>query len=72
IYGPRILQALLSAYSDVCFYKWSGTRKWAIFCIASSWFWFYTGSRTLINTLECALTTIAISKFPWPGKGIGK
>ncbi|CAH1112261.1 unnamed protein product [Psylliodes chrysocephalus] len=70
IYCPRILQAILSSYADLCFYKWSGTRKWAVFSIASSWFWFYTGSRTLINTLECALTTIGLSKFPWPGKGI--
>ncbi|XP_074034783.1 phosphatidylinositol glycan anchor biosynthesis class B [Leptinotarsa decemlineata] len=70
VYGPRILQAILSAYSDLCFYKWSGTKKWAIFCIGTSWFWFYTGSRTLINSLECALSTIALSYFPWPGKGI--
>ncbi|KAG5881606.1 hypothetical protein JTB14_030303 [Gonioctena quinquepunctata] len=70
IYSPRILQAILSAYSDLCFYRWSGTRKWAIFCLATSWFWFFTGSRTLINSLECALSTIAFSMFPWPGKGI--
>ncbi|XP_050498067.1 GPI mannosyltransferase 3 isoform X2 [Diabrotica virgifera virgifera] len=70
IYAPRVLQAFLSSYSDLCFYKWSGTKKWAVFAMASSWFWFYTGSRTLINTLECSLTTIALSKFPWPGKGI--
>ncbi|KAJ8914945.1 hypothetical protein NQ315_002468 [Exocentrus adspersus] len=70
IFGPRVLQACLSAYSDVCFYRWSGTKKWAVFCVASSWFWFFTGSRTLINTLECALTSISLSKFPWPGKGV--
>ncbi|XP_057651282.1 GPI mannosyltransferase 3 [Diorhabda carinulata] len=70
VYGPRVIQAILSSYSDLCFYKWSGTRKWAIFSIGTSWFWFYTGSRTLINTLECSLTTIGLSKFPWPGKRI--
>ncbi|CAG9863628.1 unnamed protein product [Phyllotreta striolata] len=70
IYSPRVLQAILSAYSDLCFYKWSGTKKWAVFSIATSWYWFYTGSRTIINTFECALTTIGLSKFPWPGKGI--
>ncbi|XP_049820403.1 GPI mannosyltransferase 3 [Aethina tumida] len=69
IYGPKVLQALLSAYSDLCFYKWSGTKKWAVFTIASSWFWFYAGSRTLINSFECALSTIALYHFPWPGKG---
>lgn len=33
--------------------------------IVSSWFWFYTGSRTLANTVETALTSIALSYFPW-------
>ncbi|XP_044258061.1 GPI mannosyltransferase 3 [Tribolium madens] len=69
IYGPRILQALLSAYADLCFYQWCGAKKWAVFSITTSWFWFYTGSRTLINTFENALSTIALSKFPWLGKG---
>ncbi|XP_066245017.1 GPI mannosyltransferase 3 [Euwallacea similis] len=69
IYVPRIAQALLSAYSDLCFYRWSGTKKWAVFSICSSWFWFYTCSRTLINTFETSFTTIALSHFPWLGKG---
>ncbi|CAG9772532.1 unnamed protein product [Ceutorhynchus assimilis] len=67
IYLPRIAQAILSAYSDLCFYKWSGTKKWAVFTLSTSWFWFYMGSRTLINTFEASLTTIALSKFPWSG-----
>ncbi|VEN61997.1 unnamed protein product [Callosobruchus maculatus] len=70
IFSPRILQAVISSFSDLHFYKWSGTKKWAVFCLATSWFWFYTASRTLINTLECSLTTIALSLFPWPGKNI--
>lgn len=65
IYFPRILQAILSAYADLCFYEWSGTKKWAVFTITTSWFWFYTASRTIINSLETALTTIALAKFPW-------
>lgn len=68
IYVPRILQALLSAYADYCFYKWCGTKKWAIFNISTAWFWFYCSSRTLINSLETALTIIALSKFPWDRK----
>ncbi|XP_030764543.1 GPI mannosyltransferase 3 [Sitophilus oryzae] len=68
VYGPRVLQAIISAYADLCFYKWSGTKKWAIFTISTAWFWFYMGSRTLINTFETSLTTIALSKFPWLGK----
>ncbi|XP_055612590.1 GPI mannosyltransferase 3-like isoform X2 [Uranotaenia lowii] len=62
---PRILQALISAYSDYRFYQWSNKSKWSIFVLASSWFWFYTASRTLANTLETSLTVIALSQFPW-------
>lgn len=68
--APRIFQALLSSYADFCFYKWSGNHKWAAFNIAISWFWFYTASRTIINTLETSLTTIALSYYPW--KTIGE
>ncbi|KAH8303800.1 hypothetical protein KR018_006602, partial [Drosophila ironensis] len=66
---PRILQALLTSYSDYRFYVWTGRRKWALFLVVVSWFWFYTGSRTLANTLETSLTTIALSYFPWFGEG---
>lgn len=62
---PRILQAILTAYADVRFYKWCNQTKWSIFVIASSWFMFYTGSRTLSNSLETSLTTIGLSLFPW-------
>jgi GPI mannosyltransferase 3 len=44
---------------------WNGRKKWSAFLILTSWFWFYTGSRTLSNTVETALTTIALSYFPW-------
>lgn len=66
---PRILQAILSAFSDYRFFVWSGRRKWALFLITIPWFWFYTGSRTLTNTLEASLTTIALSYFPWQKEG---
>lgn len=62
---PRIFQAIISAYADYRFYNWCNRKKWALFIVATSWFWFYTGSRTLINTFEAALTTIALSFFPW-------
>ncbi|XP_019546352.3 GPI mannosyltransferase 3 [Aedes albopictus] len=64
---PRVLQALLSAYSDYRFYVWSNKSKWSIFMAATSWFWFYTASRTLSNTLEASLMVIALSYFPWSG-----
>ncbi|CAH2251708.1 GPI mannosyltransferase 3 [Pararge aegeria] len=60
---PRILQAVLSTAADYSFYKWSGGRKWALFLILTSWFWFYTSGRTLLQTLETVLVTIALSKF---------
>uniref|UniRef100_A0A1I8M584 Mannosyltransferase n=1 Tax=Musca domestica TaxID=7370 RepID=A0A1I8M584_MUSDO len=67
---PRLLQATLSAYSDYRFFIWTGKKKWGLFLMAVSWFWFYTGSRTLSNTLETSLTTIALSYFPWNGEGV--
>uniref|UniRef100_A0A1B0GNQ9 Mannosyltransferase n=1 Tax=Phlebotomus papatasi TaxID=29031 RepID=A0A1B0GNQ9_PHLPP len=65
---PRVLQALLSAYGDWRFYKWCNCSKWSLFVVVTSWFWFYTGSRTIINTVEASLTTIALSFFPWQGE----
>lgn len=72
IYVPRIAQALLSAYSDLCFYRWSGRTKWSLISISTSWFWYYTCSRTLINTFEAGLTTIALSQYPWAGRKVGE
>ncbi|XP_052866537.1 GPI mannosyltransferase 3 [Anopheles cruzii] len=62
---PRVLQALLSAYADYRFYVWSNKSKWSVFLLATSWCWFYVASRTLANTLETAVTMIALSFFPW-------
>ncbi|XP_072945372.1 GPI mannosyltransferase 3 [Epargyreus clarus] len=62
---PRIFQALLSTYADYCFYKWTGGRKWALFLVLTSWFWFYTASRTILQTVETSLLAIGLSKFPF-------
>lgn len=64
IYAPRIAQAILSAISDYCFYRWCHSSKWSFFLISTSWFWFYTASRTLLNTVETCLTVIALRLFP--------
>ncbi|XP_051156089.1 GPI mannosyltransferase 3, partial [Leptopilina boulardi] len=64
IYLPRIFQALLSAYSDYRFYIWSKS-KWSLFSLSINWYWYYCSSRTLINSFETSLTTIALSIFPW-------
>ncbi|CRK99265.1 CLUMA_CG012689, isoform A [Clunio marinus] len=68
VYLPRIFQALLSAYADYRFYNWCNKKKWSLFIVATSWFWFYTGGRTIINSFEASLTTIALSYFPWRSK----
>lgn len=62
---PRLAQALLTAFSDYRLHSMSGKTKWSFFIILVSHFWFYTGSRTLINTFEATLTTIALSYYPW-------
>lgn len=72
VFMPRLCQAVLSAYADLKFYHWSGYHKWAAFNIICSWFWFYTGSRTLINTFETSISMIALSKFPFKGHEYSK
>lgn len=62
---PRVLQALFTALAEYKLYTWCNHSKWTLFMILSSWFVFYTGSRTLLNTVEYGLTCIAITQFPW-------
>ncbi|CAH0746403.1 unnamed protein product [Diatraea saccharalis] len=62
---PRVFQAIFSGYADYCFYQWTGYRKWALYLVLTSWFWFYTCSRTLLQTVETSLLIIALSKFPF-------
>lgn len=62
---PRLAQALLTAFADHRLYAMSGKTRWSFFIILISHFWFFAGSRTLINTFEASLTTIALSLYPW-------
>lgn len=62
---PRIFQALASGMVDYSFYKWTGGRKWGLFLILTSWFWFYTSGRTLLQTLETVLVALALARFPF-------
>lgn len=62
---PRLFQAVLSTVADYSFYKWTGGRKWALFLVLTSWFWFYTSGRTLLQTLETVLVATALSVFPY-------
>lgn len=68
---PRILQAALSTAADYSFYKWTGGRKWALFLILTSWFWFYTCSRTLLQTMETVLVAVGLSLFPFKDGKLG-
>jgi len=77
VYGPRILQAILSAIGDYCFLRWcrnqnSGHGLWASFALVTNWFWLYCGSRTLINSFEATLNTFALNLFPWTQSKIHK
>ncbi|XP_012234980.1 GPI mannosyltransferase 3 [Linepithema humile] len=61
---PRVFQAVLVAYADYRFYKWIKCR-WMLFILCLNWYWYYCATRTLINAVETACTTIALSIFPW-------
>jgi len=68
---PRIAQAILTGLGEWYFYqlikKYFG-GKMAVITLTSlclSWCWFYCGCRTLINTIEAALTCVALYFYPW-------
>ncbi|XP_014473072.1 PREDICTED: GPI mannosyltransferase 3 [Dinoponera quadriceps] len=64
--SPRVLQAVLVAYADYRFYQWTKC-KWMLLVLCLNWYWYYCATRTLINTVETACTTIALTMFPWKG-----
>ena len=70
-YGPHVLQAILTAVYDISVYrltyKLTACRETALIAFylnISSWFIFYTGSRTLSNVAEMCFSTIGLSYFP--------
>ncbi|XP_056121925.1 GPI mannosyltransferase 3 [Rhinichthys klamathensis goyatoka] len=73
VFLPRVFQALLAAYADVKLYhlvlQWEtpDVAKWTCFCQLCSWFTWYCCSRTLTNTMETVLTTLALCFYPLPG-----
>lgn len=68
---PRFLQAILAAFGDLYLFKMSTkmfgkeSAKWTLFCSLISWFTFYCVTRTLTNSTETILTTIALYYWPW-------
>ncbi|XP_042332394.1 GPI mannosyltransferase 3 isoform X2 [Sceloporus undulatus] len=77
IWLPRIVQALLAAVADVKLYSLvkqldnTEAAKWVYFCQLSSWFTWYCCTRTLTNTMETVLTTLALSYYPMEGTKMG-
>ncbi|KAK3089704.1 hypothetical protein FSP39_005759 [Pinctada imbricata] len=69
---PRVLQGLLAAWGDLYLYKLSrklsdrATAQWTLFCQVISWYTLYSCTRTLTNSVETVLVTIAMYYFPWP------
>ncbi|XP_076115625.1 GPI alpha-1,2-mannosyltransferase 3-like [Mytilus galloprovincialis] len=69
---PRILQGVFAAFGDLYLFKLSwkltdrATAQWSLFCQVTSWFMFYCITRTLTNSMETVLVTVALYYYPWP------
>ncbi|XP_008335169.1 GPI mannosyltransferase 3 [Cynoglossus semilaevis] len=70
---PRIFQALLAAFADVKFFflvrsfESQDVAKWTFFCHLCSWFTWFCCTRTLTNTMETTITSLALCYFPLAG-----
>ncbi|KAI8060158.1 Alg9-like mannosyltransferase family-domain-containing protein [Gongronella butleri] len=73
VLGPKLLQATISAFGDVATYRLAkkiygdAIAPFILLVTLSSSFHFLMAARTLSNTLEMALTIIAMSLWPFPG-----
>uniref|UniRef100_A0A1A8PRD7 Mannosyltransferase n=1 Tax=Nothobranchius rachovii TaxID=451742 RepID=A0A1A8PRD7_9TELE len=73
IWLPRIAQALLAAFADVKFFflvqrlENRDVSRWVFFCHLCSWFSWFCCTRTLTNSTEATLTSLALSYFPLSG-----
>lgn len=71
IWSPRFLQTLFSTFSDYCFVRWTQKHSkcanifWPVISYISCPFLAYCSTRTLVNTLETNITTIALFYYPW-------
>lgn len=67
---PRFFQAICSAVGEwyivktACRLYGEPTAQWTFRSIVTSWFLFYCASRTMTNTMETALTSIALYFYP--------
>ncbi|KAJ8272394.1 hypothetical protein COCON_G00112530 [Conger conger] len=73
VWLPRVMQALLAALADLKLYsliqrlEHPDIARWMYFCQLCSWFTWYCCTRTLTNTMETVLTTLALHYYPLPG-----
>ncbi|XP_029398857.1 GPI mannosyltransferase 3 isoform X3 [Mus pahari] len=73
IWIPRLGQALLSAVADIRLYSLvkqlenQEVARWVFLCQLCSWFTWYCCTRTLTNTMETALTAVALYYYPLEG-----
>ncbi|XP_048887452.1 GPI mannosyltransferase 3 [Brienomyrus brachyistius] len=73
VWSPRLIHAFLAAMADVKLYAFvrrlehRDVARWTYFCQLSSWFTWYCCTRTLTNTMETILTTLALCYYPVPG-----
>jgi len=70
--APKFMQAVLAGGTDYATVhlaaRMSATRgvvQWALFCHLTSWFNFFCSTRTFSNCAEHALTTMALSLWPF-------
>ncbi|KAG0053431.1 glycosylphosphatidylinositol anchor biosynthesis [Gryganskiella cystojenkinii] len=71
IYAPRILQSVFAALADLYAYKFAYRlfenqviANWTLYLSVISWWNFFCSTRTLANSLEAALTIVAL--YYWP------
>lgn len=69
------MQSTLSALGDLYMYKTAykmssnhRVARWTLLCQLTSWYLFYSSTRTLSNSTEGSLVAIALYFFPWSKK----
>jgi len=69
---PKLMTGILTAISDYSAYtlvkrkEGSSCAAWFMLLLQTNWFSLYSGSRTLINTLETSLFCLGLFVFPKP------
>ncbi len=68
-----MLQGCIAACGDLYLYRLScllcdrPTAQWTLLCQTVSWFTLYCSTRTLTNSTEAVIVTMALYYYPWPG-----